>query len=252
MKKKVDNENTVEVVGENEREVYEKVSPHNKRRLSRITEQVRNKLKSFRRSFYEIGKLLSDAKGWVGHGNFQRWIKETFDDELPYSTANMYMAIFDKFENRPDLVEGMGVKFLLDLSRGEDKDSVIKELEKYLAEGRLDELKEKVKKEHEKSISKDYIGLQRRIIEGFEDAKRLSWVCGALSKRIRDLGSLRYNDLEVLGYLKRLEEDGLVEDLMKTRKALEDVEQAYLFARKRCEGATESHDTQETEAAANI
>jgi hypothetical protein len=73
----------------------------------RITEcqiDIEGKLHEVKRIYYEIGEKLSRAKEIVGHGNFQRWIEETWGNELPYSTAACYLAIYEKFKGSGDLI----------------------------------------------------------------------------------------------------------------------------------------------------
>lgn len=85
-------------------------------KIAAIVTSVESHLLSVKRNVFEIGKCLSKAKHILPHGTFQRFITDHFNKELPYSTANLYMKIYDKFQLTPRAVQYLPITFLLKLT----------------------------------------------------------------------------------------------------------------------------------------
>jgi hypothetical protein len=82
--------------------VYSRLKVEQKLAILHIQAQVEDKLISIKRNIYEIGKLLSEAKAILPHGQFKPWIQETFGRHLPYSSAACYKAIYERFKGAVD------------------------------------------------------------------------------------------------------------------------------------------------------
>jgi len=74
--------------------------------ITKIGRQIWGILEGKKRDIYDIGRLLSQAKNtFIAHGQFIPWIKETFGDELPYSTVWNYMKMYETFEGKPEMIQ---------------------------------------------------------------------------------------------------------------------------------------------------
>jgi hypothetical protein len=93
--------------------------------LMSIETEVQSRLMYIKRDVYEIGKLLSVAKGIVSHGEFEKWIEKTFGDDLPYSTANYCMRVYMTFEDKPSLVTRIPSKYLLMVTQKSFPDQIV-------------------------------------------------------------------------------------------------------------------------------
>lgn len=93
--------------------VYESLKRKDQKTILRIQSEIDERLIQIKVNIYEVGKLLSRAKNVLKHGGFQRWIEETFGDELPYSTAACWKAIYVVFENNPKTVRLIPTNFLI-------------------------------------------------------------------------------------------------------------------------------------------
>ena len=93
------------------------LTKENKNKLSKITIEVEERLINIKRDLFQIGKLMSKAKSILPHGTFQEWIEKTFGKELPYSTAQAYMKIYETFQKSPKTVQLMPVHFLMNMTR---------------------------------------------------------------------------------------------------------------------------------------
>jgi len=99
-------------------------------KLLGISQQIYGKLKGIRRNIYEIGRLLSLAENtFINHGQFLPWIKQTFGAQLPYSTAWLYMKIFEKFKDNPKVIETYPVSVLLCMIQADFPQEVRTQLE---------------------------------------------------------------------------------------------------------------------------
>ena len=98
---------------ENWNEVYEEMGSSEKRKLLEIYTQIESRLINIKKDSFQIGKLLWEAKKVLPHGMFAPWIKKTFKDELPYTTAAMYMRIYRKFKDYERAVPFIPAKYML-------------------------------------------------------------------------------------------------------------------------------------------
>lgn len=97
--------------------VYESLKRKDLKKILRIQSQIEERLIQIKVNIYEVGKLLSRAKNVLNHGGFQRWIEETFGDELPYPTAACWKAIYEVFENNPKTVRLIPTNFLIKMKQ---------------------------------------------------------------------------------------------------------------------------------------
>lgn len=93
-------------------------------RLIELTNYLRTECVNIKKSVFNIGKYLSEVKQILPHGKFQPWIEEHFNKELPYSTAALYMKIYEKFERKPKAVLFLPVYFLLKMSQNDFPEEV--------------------------------------------------------------------------------------------------------------------------------
>lgn len=109
-------------------EIYEDLPNSQKRELLEITQQIETRTKSIKINAYEIGGLLFRANKILPYGYFGPWIKETFQSELPYSTAYFYMKIYDRFKGDPKAVLDIPITYLLMMSSKAFPEVLIKEI----------------------------------------------------------------------------------------------------------------------------
>ena len=104
--------------------VQDKVSPDDflneyeltateKAKLLTIHTDVTARLTNMKRDSFHIGELLHKAKKILPHGKFIPWIKCFFANNLPYSTAFLYMRVYQVFQDRPESVDYFPSKCLL-------------------------------------------------------------------------------------------------------------------------------------------
>jgi hypothetical protein len=106
--------------------VFESLDREKQKEILKIQLEIEQCLITVKVCIYEIGKLLARSKDILPHGEFQRWIEETWKHELPYSTAAHYLRIFRKFEGRPGLVRRLPLTFLQQLSQERFPGEVLK------------------------------------------------------------------------------------------------------------------------------
>jgi hypothetical protein len=97
-----------------------------KKKILSIEREVTNKIIRIKVNMYGIGKLLTEAKGILPHGNFKDWIQETFANDLPYSTANFYMRVYKNFRGKKDLIKYFPSEMLLMLTQNQFPDTAFK------------------------------------------------------------------------------------------------------------------------------
>jgi hypothetical protein len=85
-------------------------------KVALIVTSIESRLVSIKRNVFEIGKYVSQLKATLPHGTFEMFLEDHFKKELPYSTANLYMKIFEKFEKHPKAVQYLPITFLLKLA----------------------------------------------------------------------------------------------------------------------------------------
>lgn len=98
-------------------------------KLSGIVNDIEVRLMNIKHNVYEIGRLLNKAKFILPHGSFEKWIEETFRNELPYPTGYAFMKIYEKFKDNSNLVQKMPTTFLLSMSQKSFPDELIKLIE---------------------------------------------------------------------------------------------------------------------------
>ena len=96
---------------------YEDLGRSEKIKLTKIEREIQNKTIEIKTQAFEIGKLLCQAKRIISHGCFQDWIKQTFADDLPYSTAYFYMRIYQTFKKQPGVVPLIPTQYLTTLTQ---------------------------------------------------------------------------------------------------------------------------------------
>jgi Protein of unknown function (DUF3102) len=82
-----------------------KDDPESDKQLPLIVEEIQARVGSAKRQIFEIGRLLTEAKAIVGHGEFKDWIKGKFD--FSYSTANNFMNVYRYCLESPALVHSI-------------------------------------------------------------------------------------------------------------------------------------------------
>jgi len=86
----------------------------NSQQLGMITEEIKARLIRTKNDLYHIGKLLTEAKQIVGHGEFQNWVQKNFD--FRYSTANNMMNVYACCAGNPDVVSKIKTSILYKVS----------------------------------------------------------------------------------------------------------------------------------------
>lgn len=109
-----------------------------KHRLLGIVTDIETRLVNIKRDFFEIGKLLSEAKKILPHGTFQSWIKERFGKELPYSTAALYMKIYETFKDCPKGVQYIPITLLMKMTQDAFPEEIFKIITENLTSDKLD------------------------------------------------------------------------------------------------------------------
>jgi hypothetical protein len=99
------------------------------KKMERLEKGIRKNITTIKNKVYEIGKLLFEAKKTLPHGQFQRWIEETFGHELPYSTAAAFKDIYDHFNDQPAMVKHIPISILLLLKQKEFPEEILKMIE---------------------------------------------------------------------------------------------------------------------------
>lgn len=96
------------------------------KKLINIVTDIETRLVNIKRDYFEIGRLLSKAKEILPHGKFQQWIEIHFKSELPYSTAALFMKIYNTFENAPATVQYLPITFLMKMTEQSFPEEIIK------------------------------------------------------------------------------------------------------------------------------
>lgn len=107
-------------------------------KLNSIIVDIETRLRNIKCDFFEIGRSLSKAKQLLPHGTFQTWIEKHFNKELPYSTAALYMKIFETFEHCPKTVQFLPITFLLKMTQGSFPEEIFKIITENSISDRLD------------------------------------------------------------------------------------------------------------------
>jgi len=132
------------------------LEPEKKQKIYSIIREIDEKLTSIKRNIYEIGKLLYQAKIIIPHGQFQTWIENSFQKELPYSTAYAYMKIYETFNKNVKTVSLLPVNLLMEMTRKKFPDR-IREL--------VNENVERFDEDDIKKFEKDYKSYKDNMID---------------------------------------------------------------------------------------
>lgn len=136
--------------------------PENPNQLPLIEDELKIRIRTVKRETYEIGRLLTDAKKIVGHGNFQNWVKEKFG--FSPQTANNFMNVYKVCIGRQWLAETFPPSILYTIAAP----ACPKELCEYLLkDGDPDLLKNKEIKRIIKRFVNKEIGLDSPEIKAF-------------------------------------------------------------------------------------
>ncbi len=195
----------------------------------RIETAIWKKLGGIKKNVYEIGRLLSEAKKIMTHGQYEPWIKDAFGDELPLSTASLYKQIYDRFKDRPDIVLKVPVTYLLEAMK-DLPSGTIEEIEKALQE----KIEKQAAKHAKQSIEKQYALELRRVVEGFKGIKKNLGCFGYLPKHIENLCNGPYKATEIMGFLTRLQEENFIRGIDDTIQILTDVKKSFLSTLNAC------------------
>jgi hypothetical protein len=88
--------------------------PDDPNRIGLIIEEIYRRASNIKREMLEIGRLLTEAKEIVGHGNFKKWIEEIFD--FSYQTANNLMNVYRYCGGRPEIITTVKASVLYQIS----------------------------------------------------------------------------------------------------------------------------------------
>lgn len=106
--------------------VYQRLKEEEKKKILRIQVDIEGHLLTIKTHFFKIGRLLSQAKKILPHGTFQRWIEETFGEQLPYPTAACFKAIYEKFKDNERGLMLLPITLLQQMAQPTFPDEIIK------------------------------------------------------------------------------------------------------------------------------
>ncbi|MEX2410302.1 MAG: DUF3102 domain-containing protein [Candidatus Paceibacterota bacterium] len=113
---------------------YEDLGQSEKFQITRIEHNIQSCIINIKKDSFEIGKLLHQAKSILPHGSFEQWIKKTFGDDLPYSTAYLYMRIYETFKHRAGIIQNIPIKHLVFLTQKKLPEEVLQMIKEKLDE----------------------------------------------------------------------------------------------------------------------
>lgn len=105
-------------------EIFDTLDQSNKKTILSIETDIHSHLINIKNSVYKIGKLLHRAKSILGHGQFQKWVEETFKNELPYPTAACYKSVYETFKNKPEVVRRLPLNILIQMKQKSFPDEI--------------------------------------------------------------------------------------------------------------------------------
>ena len=109
-------------------EIIEFLTDSEKTKLLKSQTELHGEIINVKRSIYHMGELLYGAKQILSHGKFIPWIKLTFGEDLPYSTAYFYMNVYERFKDDPKAIQFIPTKYLLMITQKEFPEEVLKTL----------------------------------------------------------------------------------------------------------------------------
>jgi len=116
----------VPVPSDPQKPVFETLNKGDQGRILNIELTIDKHLIEVKFRFFEIGNLLSRAKGILPRGTFQRWIEDTWRGQLPYSTAACYRAIYERFKNEKEKITVLPITLLQQMAQDTFPDEIIK------------------------------------------------------------------------------------------------------------------------------
>lgn len=109
-------------------EMNEELTSTEQANLLSLQSDIQVRIFNIKNDMYEIGKDLYEAKKILPYGYFIPWIKETFNNEIAYNTARMYMKIYTIFKDHPRSVKYIPSKYLLMITSGKFPSEIVKTL----------------------------------------------------------------------------------------------------------------------------
>ena len=109
-------------------EIMEGLSTVDKAYLLNIQTGVQGRIFNIKRDIYGIGEFLYQAKQILPHGMFIPWIELAFNHELPYSTGNFYMRVYELFKGNVKAIQYIPTKYLLMITSKEFPGEIVKVL----------------------------------------------------------------------------------------------------------------------------
>ena len=113
-------------------QVFTVLDQSQKKQILSIESDINLNLINMKTSIYKIGKLLHQAKIIIPHGQFQRWIEQTWGDQLPYPTAACYKSVYETFgkmQGGEKLVRLLPLTILIQLKQNSFPDEIRKIIE---------------------------------------------------------------------------------------------------------------------------
>jgi len=109
-----------------ELKVFDILSKKQRTSLLSIQSKIDLRLIEIKTNIFQIGRLLSEAKKALPRGMFQKWIEETWGDQLPYPTAACYKSIYQRFQKNPIAVKLLPLTILTTLKQKAFPDEIFK------------------------------------------------------------------------------------------------------------------------------
>jgi hypothetical protein len=107
-------------------EMMEDLNNGEKARMIAIQTEIQIRLINIKKDIYQIGKQLFEAKTTLPHGMFTPWIDHFFGKELPYSTANFYMKVYNVFKDHPKTIQYIPSQYLLMITSSKFPNEIVK------------------------------------------------------------------------------------------------------------------------------
>lgn len=82
--------------------------------LFRIATEVRSKIHNIKREMFSIGALLCEAKEYLQHGEFTKWVEDNFD--FSYATAFNFMNVYKACLDNPEIINTVKASVLYEIA----------------------------------------------------------------------------------------------------------------------------------------
>lgn len=86
-----------------ERKKYFGDSDNNVNQLNYIADEINTRINRFKHDVFNIGKLLTEAKELLPHGEFGNWVQNSCG--LNHQTANNFMRVYGFCDGNPEIAE---------------------------------------------------------------------------------------------------------------------------------------------------